>query len=101
MSPVGLPQCEPVVVGLEAELQEPFGFALFGRDETHHLFVEAAFYDFGVHVGGEAVFILLLGNGACQFVVSHKSFVFLRNVHPHGVGAQGVVGSGVYGGGVG
>ena len=51
-------------------MQEPLGFALFGRDETHHLFVEAAFYNFGVHVGGEAVFILLLGNGACQFVVS-------------------------------
>ena len=32
--PVGLLQGEPVAVGLEAEVEEPFGLALLGRDEA-------------------------------------------------------------------
>ena len=51
----------PFAEGFESELKEPFGFVLLGRDEPNDILVQSGRHDIGLHVGGEAVFIVLRG----------------------------------------
>ena len=69
MSPLGLLHRGPVAVGFQTEVEQPFGFFLLGRYEPHHVFVESAFYDFGMYVGGEAILVLL---------VCHLAYILIR-----------------------
>ena len=66
VGPVGFLHRQPVAVGLQAEFEEPFGFALLGRDHSHHILAQAAGYHISVDVGGEAVFIV-----AARHIVEH------------------------------
>ena len=60
VSPCGHLQCQPVAVSLQAELQHPVGLTLLLGDKTDNVFVQALLDDIGMHVGGEAIFVLLL-----------------------------------------
>jgi hypothetical protein len=61
VSPFRLLHGEPMAVGLQAELQEPFRLLLLRRDQPDHLFIETLLNHFGLHIGGEPEFILLCG----------------------------------------
>ena len=69
MRPIGHLQSQPIVVCLEAEVEQPLRLALLGRDEAHHLFVQAHRNHFRVHIGGETVFIFLLGKLTHKLIV--------------------------------
>lgn len=59
VSPFGLLQCEPIAIGLQAEVEQPFWFAFLRGDETNDIFIEASLDDFRMDIGGEAVFVFL------------------------------------------
>ena len=58
--PIGLRERLPVAKGGESELQQPFGFFLFGADLADDVFRQTGFDDFGLHVGNKSSFIFLL-----------------------------------------
>ena len=68
MGPRGHVHRQPVAVGLQAEVQQPGGLAFLFGDEAHGVLREAAVDDVGVHVGGEAVLVLLFGQLLYVFV---------------------------------
>ena len=74
VSPCGLIDSLPIAERLQAKVEHPFGLAFLLGYEPHHILVQTLFYYVGMHVGGEAVFIFLLGH------LSHKGifciFVF-------------------------
>ena len=60
MCPFGDRHCLPFAEGFESEFKEPFGFVFLGRDKPNDVFVQPCRYDVGLHVGCEAVFVLLV-----------------------------------------
>ena len=60
MSPVGLLHCEPVAVGFQPKIEEPFRLTLLLGDKPHHVLVESTGDNICVNVGGEAIFILFM-----------------------------------------
>ena len=62
VSPFGLLQCEPIAIGLQAEVEQPFWFAFLRGDETNDIFIEASLDDFRMDIGGEAVFVFFVGH---------------------------------------
>ena len=75
MSPLRLLHREPVAECLQAELQQPVGFALLLRDEPNHILVESHRDYLSMHIGGEAELILLLRDAAHQLVVALRAVV--------------------------
>ena len=68
MSPCGLRQFLPIAESLQAELQHPFGFPLFGRDQPHDIFVQAFLDNFCMDIRREAELI---------FLFSHLTYIFV------------------------
>ena len=66
--PRGLLQGLPVAEGFEPKIEQPFRFAFLLGDEADNVFVQTFVDDFGLHVGGKAVFVFLLGGFAHEFV---------------------------------
>ena len=64
VAPGGSLQRQPVAVGLQAELQQPLGLTLQGRDAAHHILVKSLGDDLGLNVGHKAVLVL----GLCRFL---------------------------------
>ena len=62
VAPCGHGQRLPIAERLEAEIEQPFRLTFLMRDQTHDVLIEAARYDVGLHIGREAVFILLVGD---------------------------------------
>ena len=71
MSPRGLLERLPVAERLQSELQHPLRLALLLGDEPHDVLGESYGYYVGVHVCGEAVFVLLLRHLAHVFILWH------------------------------
>ena len=69
MCPPGHLQSQPVVIGLQTKVKQPLGLALLCRDEAHHLFTEPHGNHLGIHIGSEAIFVLLLGEPTYVMVV--------------------------------
>ena len=81
MGPIGLLQGLPIAEGLETEVEHPLRFALLFGNEAYDVLVEAGVDNLGMDVGGEAVFVLLLGDLANElvlflFVFGHVSGVY-------------------------
>ena len=68
MRPVGWCEREPVAVGFQPEIKQPFRFAFFVGNEADDIFREARRHDLGVYVGCEAVFVVALC-GVLQYLV--------------------------------
>ena len=62
IGPVGLGHGQPVAVGLEAELKQPFGLAFLGRDEPDHVLVQSGRDAVRFDVRHEAVLVFLAGD---------------------------------------
>ena len=60
MSPRGLLLFFPILIGLQAEIQQPLRLILLLRNQANDVFVESFFYDFGLHIGGKAKRIFAL-----------------------------------------
>ena len=76
MSPRRRFERQPVTIGFEAKVQEPFRLSFFRGNEANDVLVQTFLNDFGVNVGREAVFIFFLGKKSRCFVVCH---VFLKS----------------------
>lgn len=71
----------PITESLQTELKQPFRLFLFGRNETHHILVQATLYDFGLHVGTETVLIFLMRHLTDKLVFPFvRPLSVLRNV---------------------
>ena len=51
---------QPVTICFQTELQQPFRLVLLRRDQPYNIFIQPTLNDFRMHVGGEAVLVLLL-----------------------------------------
>ena len=63
VGPGGLLHGEPVAIGLQPPLQQPFRLALLGRDQSDDVFVQAGRHRVGIDVGEESVLVFLVGKG--------------------------------------
>ena len=62
IGPVGLRQGQPVAVGLQAEVEQPLGFTLLGRDEPDRVLVQSGRSAVRFDVRHEAVLVFLAGD---------------------------------------
>ena len=60
-------ECQPVAVGLEAEIEKPLRLLLFRRDKTYDVLIEPDGDNIGVDVADKAVFILA-GGGVGDYI---------------------------------
>ena len=68
VGPVGHLEGFPVGIRLEAEVEQPLGFALLLRDVANNLLAQTFGDNIGLDVGHETVFILIRGNVAQYFI---------------------------------
>ena len=64
VGPVGLGHLQPVAIGVQTPLQQPFRFAFLGGNDADHVLVQARRQGVGLHQGGETRLVL----GADHFV---------------------------------
>ena len=62
VSPLRRGEREPVAIGFQSELEEPFRLMFLGRNQPHHFLIKPHRYHLGVDIGDEAIFVVSAGD---------------------------------------